>query len=257
MNTERIFFINRLIKEISGLNYVLLNYFFDDVEQIPTGMPIEILIDKDDYTTLLYVISSSGRISFLRTRYGMRSQVIEIRFADLSSVVLKIKAAIAASGSILMEANDILKTARIVKSSVRIPSAGFQFEYALLNSALKKSNIPQYQQEYFGEMNFEKRSQIFAHITAKYKFVIHLLDDLYPFHSRNYSKIKSAIHRNKKNSGVHFFIHKVQFFLQYMFTLFFARWKEISLTGQNARENSIKESLNMALHKNAVVKLSS
>lgn len=257
MNTERIFFLNRLIKEISGLNYVLLNYFYDEVEHIPASMPIEILVDKDDYTTLLYVISSARRIAFIRTKYGLRSQVIEIRFSDLSSVILKIKAAVTASGNVLIETNDILKTAQLVKSSVRIPSAGFQFEYVLLNSTLRKSDVPEYQQEYFAGMNFEKRSQIFAHITSKYKFVIHLLDDLYSFHFRHYRKIKSAIYHNNKNRGIHFFIHKVQYFFQYMFTLFFARWQEISLTEQGTNESSTKQSLNMALHKNAVVKLSS
>lgn len=256
MNTERTYFLEKIIKEISGLNYVFLNYFFDSPEQIPSDLPVEILIDKEDYTTLLYVISSSRRITLLRTKYGMASQIVEIHFADFSSVVLKIKAALTGNGNVLMNTEDVLKTSATLMSSVKVPSPGYQFEYSLLNSTLNKVNVPEYQQKYFAKMNFDERSQIFAHITSKYKFVIHLLDDLYLFQKRNYRKINSAVSKDKVNSGLRFLIHKVQFAFKFLYTLLFASWQEINLKEQTAKENIIKAELKSLLHRNAVVKIS-
>jgi hypothetical protein len=211
MTSARNKFIHFLIKECSGLNYVLLKYIYDDLSELPADEKLELLIDKDDYKTLLYVISSSKEIRNLKSKKEVGSQIIKINFTDHSSLVMKIKIELVRKGIVLMNSREVLKHSITNNDKIKIPGHCHQFEYILLSSIYNKKDVEEKFRKYFTGLNFEMRSKIFAHIRPKYNFILNVLDDLYVFSANNYRKIHIAIKSQKANKGWRYNFHKIIF----------------------------------------------
>lgn len=203
-NTCRNQFLTFLIKNCSGLNYALLKYIYDDITQLPESLPLVMLIDRDDYSALLYVISTAKNISKIKTKKSLHAQIITLKFSDYSFLVIKIKVSFQHQGVIYMNADDILLSVAPNKENIKTPAPSYQFEYILLSGMLNKMDMEDSYREYFGKMTFDVRSKIFAHIRQRYNLVLNVLDDLYSFNKNYYRKIRKTLNSEKQNSGWRF-----------------------------------------------------
>ena len=257
METARSRFLNYLSKESSGLDYVWLNYLDENIFSRPEREPLEILISKDDYTTLLYIISVEKEIDWLKTKQCLHSQIIKIYFKDLSSITLKIKVALMQQGKVIISAHDVLKSAVHNGGQIKIPSPALQFEYLLLKSMLNHKELLEKYRSYFSKLNFETRSKIFAHMVPKYKLSINLLDDLYEYSSGNSRKFRHVIDNKKRNSGFSFLKNQLQFIFYVTGGLLYHRWQQYGhMESAAARRTSFSQNLKNFLSKNAVIRIS-
>lgn len=253
--TARNKFLCFLIKECSGLNYAVLNYVYNDIKELPTEEPMEILIDKLDYSALLYIISSGKEISWITTKKSLASQIIDIKFNDNTNITLKIKSDIKRNGIILMNAEKVLRLAVINKGNIKTPAPHHLFEYILLDSVLHKKNIDEKYRLYFTSFNFEVRSKIFAHLRSKYNFVIHLLDDLYVLKKSNYQKVIHKVWAEKQNRGWRYAFHKMNFVSAYIATFLLNMWSLISTRRiQQQSDPALSHQLRTFWHKNTAVR---
>lgn len=220
MNSGRNRFLTFLTQNISGLNYVMLNYVYDDITQLPQTEPLEILIDKDDYKALLYVLSTAKEINRLKTKKSLQLQLVHIKFSDHSRLVIKIRVSLERKGIVFMNADEVISSSIVDKENIKLPAAMFQFEYLLLTSVLSKKEVEEKYRKHFSKMNFETRCKIFAHIRPRYNFVLNVLDDLYTFNNNYYRKIKKTIRSDKQNTGWRYAWHKLRFYVDYLIRVF-------------------------------------
>jgi hypothetical protein len=255
MTTARYRFINFLLKECSGLNYVLLKYIHDDIVEFASNEKLEILIDKEDYKTLLYVISSAREISRIQSRKNVSTQIINIKFSDHSSLDIKIKIDIERRGIILMNSRAILRSSSINKQNIKVPAPCFQFEYILLSAILNKTDVEDRFRNYFSNFSFETRSKIFAHIRPKYNFILNILDELYTFSDGNYHKIVNTIKAQKQNKGWRYTFHKIVFAYNYLGSTFVNGWQQFSERGSHSSNGrTASPELKDLLQRNALVR---
>ncbi|HKR07148.1 MAG TPA: hypothetical protein VJY62_21100 [Bacteroidia bacterium] len=256
MTTARYRFINFLLKECSGLNYVLLKYVYDDILQIPSDEKLEILIDKEDYKSLLYVISSAREIINIKSKRNVRSQIVNIKFSDHSSLEIKIKIDIERKGIILMNSKHVLRASIVNKQNIKIPAPCHQFEYILLSGILNRNDVEEKFRNYFRTFSFEERSRIFAHICPKYKFILNVLDELYIFSNNNYHKIVHAIETQKQNKGWRYTFHKFVFAYDYLISNFIRGWDHLNSKENNSPDQSNGASeLKNLLQRNALIRI--
>ncbi len=255
MTTSRHRFINFLLKECSGLNYVLLKYIYNDILQMPASEKLEILIDKEDYKPLLYVVSSAKEITSIKSKRNVSSQIISIKFSDHSSLDLKIKVDIERNGIVLMSSSEVLKRSIVTTNNIKIPASYHQFEYILLSGLLNKVDVEERFRNYFSNFSFDERSKIFAHICPKYKFILNVLDELYTFSDGNYSKIVEAIKTQKQNKGWRYSLHKAVFIYDYLITNFIKGWMQFNNNKQisSTQINGTNELKNL-LQRNALIR---
>lgn len=255
MATARYRFINFLLKECSGLNYVLLKYVYDDILQIPSDERLEILIEKEDYRSLLYVISSAKEITNIKSKRNVRSQIVNIKFSDHSSIEIKIKIDIERKGIFLMNSRQVLRASIVNKQNIKIPAPCYQFEHILLSGILNGKDVEEKFRNYFSNFNFEERSKIFAHICPKYKFVLNVLDELYLFNKNNFDKIESTIKAQKENRGWRYTFHKSVFVYDYLITTFMSGWDQLNKKENNSSDQgNVSSELKSLLQRNALVR---
>ena len=204
-------FLSFLMKECSGLNYVLLNYINDDITDFPVDEKLEMLIEKGDYRTLLYVISKGKEIIKFKHIKNLSSNGICIKFKDRSSLNLEIKTTIERKGAVLMSTEDVFRYSVRNTQNIKVPAPCHEFEYVLLNALLNKRDVSEKYKAYFSKYSFNVRSKIFAHITPKYHLVINVLDDLYSFQKNNYRKIKAGIKSHRHNKGSRLFFNRLRY----------------------------------------------
>ncbi|MEP7168860.1 MAG: hypothetical protein ABI855_05770 [Bacteroidota bacterium] len=255
MTTARHRFTAFLLKECSGLNYVLLKYIYDDILQIPSGEQLEILIDKEDYKSLLYVISSAREIISIKSKRNVRSQIVSIKFSDHSSLDLKLKIDIERNGIVLMSSKEVLKNARINKLNIKIPAPCHQFEFILLSGLLNKKDVDEKFRNYFSSLSFDERSKIFGHICPKYKFILNVLDELYIFSDNNYHKIVNAIKLQKQNKGWRYTFHKSAFVYDYLVSNFIRGWEQLNnKENEPSLQSEASHELKNLLQRNSLIR---
>lgn len=245
MHTDRNQFLVFLAKECSGLNYVFLNYTFNSIFDIHSSDKLELLIDKEDYASLLYVISSGKDISKIKTKKVLYAQVIDIKFTDHSSLSFQIKTTIERNGIVLMNSSEILKESVYNEQHIKTPSPRHLFEYIVIYNLLQKKNVEDKIVNFFNAFSKETRAKIFAHIVPKYNFVINVLDELYFFGRTNYRKAHSKIGLSKQNRGLNFFIHKISFSISFVKMSIMNTWEQllsqnVTVSGKKAVPNQIR-----------------
>lgn len=239
MNTCRNRFIFFLVKNSSGLNYVLLKDVYNDITNLPAEHHLEMLVDPDDYSALLHVISTAKEISTIKTRKSLHSQIISLHFTDQTTLVLKIKISLERNGIVYMNAHEVLASAIINNENIKTPGLPYLFEHIMLSAILNKQDVNEKYREYFAGLDFKTRSKIFAHIRPKYNLVIHLLDDLYIFNNKHYRKIKKAINTEQQNTGWRFASHKIIFSFTFIVRLLINLFEHLSLSSSQVVNNSI------------------
>jgi hypothetical protein len=254
MITSRHRFLNFLLKECSGLNYALLKYVYDDILQMPTSEKLEILIDKEDYKSLLYIISSGKGITSIRSKRNVSSQIISIKFSDHSSLDLKIKVDIERNGIVLMNSSEVLRHSVVTKQNIKTPAPYHQFEYILLSGLLNKIDVEERFRNYFSGFSFEERSKIFAYICPKYKFILNVLDELFPFSDDNYRKIAGTIKMQKQNRGWRYSFHKAAFVYDYVITGFMKGWMQFNNNQTSSAQINGTNELRNLLQRNALIR---
>lgn len=230
MNTQRTDFLSKFTGEISGLNYVLLNYSNRADAAWTRDRTFEILISREDYPSLLYILSNANHVKTIRTRSGFCEQLVEIKFKDHSRLLFKIKICIRKKGFILMSASEILEGAKQVNDRIKVPLPAHQFEYFLLKSTLDNKPFSAKAQEFIDKLSFEERAQIFAHIVPKYKVVINLLDDLIDHRQRYRHRIIATLRKSRHNKGIRFFINHFYSAYTYIRFRFFDRWQALRVS---------------------------
>ncbi len=221
-------FASFFFKEISGLNYVYLNHVGTDVTEIPTFSTIDLLVDREDYASLLYVITSFPHIRTIRTKKAFKTQYIQLRFADESVFSMKLLVALNRMGTKVMDAGAVLAGSRTTADGIRVPSAPHRFEYHFINAMISKEGLPEAFCHQVKGMSAEERTAIFGHLVSRYRFVIHLLDDLFSYQRKYRVRVKRTIRSEKPNRKI-FRMFRSLFVLSYWTRNLFGAWKEIHL----------------------------
>ncbi len=241
--TKRNQFLSFFIKECSGLNYVLPSYIYSELAHLPATEPLEILIDPEDWSSMLYVISNGKAIRALRTSRTLYAQKIKITFSDSTSLILMVMTKIERNGMVLMKANQVLESAVQLPDAIKVPVPCHQFEYILFKSLLIKRDMEEKYRSYFKDFDAKVRRDVFSHIIPKYKFVINLIEDLFYYDKKFYRKINYTLAVQKENRGWRFLLHETFFFSSLLFVAILnsGSWISdkfrISISGKPVTEN--------------------
>ncbi|MFI5218778.1 MAG: hypothetical protein ACHQNT_04755 [Bacteroidia bacterium] len=228
-----------MVKNCSGLNYVLLKDIYDDITELPQEHQLEMLVDPDDYSALLHVISTGKDISTIKTKKSLHSQIISLHFTDHSSLILKIKISFERNGIVFMNAGEVLASATVNSENIKIPALPYLFEHIILLAILNKKDVNEKYREYFARLDFKSRSKIFAHIRPKYNLIIHLLDDLYIFNGKHYRNIKKTINTEQQNTGWRYAIHKIIFSFIFITHTLINFYEHLSSSNSQSVNNSM------------------
>jgi hypothetical protein len=216
-------------KEISGLNYAYLNYADEDIATLPSGTTAELLIDKEDYAALLYVITSFPKIRSIRTKKSYKTQHIQLRFPDQSVFSIRLMVAVMRMGRKLMDSSEILASARPTPDGLRIPAAPHRFEYFFQKAILSKKDMPPAFCALLETMPANERSAIFGHMVSRYRFIIYVLDDLFAYQRKNRLKAHRAIVSEKANRRIFRIARSCVFMYHVLRNTLLGSWKEIVL----------------------------
>ncbi len=227
MNTDRILFVQFFFREISGLNYAYLNYIDDDRSFFSAHTSAELLIDRDDYDSLVYVLTSFPKIKYLRIKKDFSCEFLELQFSDNTRYLIKLSIELFYKGYHLLSSREALNNIKKSPEGIRYLSEAHRFEYFFLKSMLGRQDVPEEYRSVFGSMNMQDRSRIFAHIIPRYRFVIHVLDELFSYQSRYLLKVISALRKNKMNRGIRFAFHRIQYFMFRLRHRIFKSWSRL------------------------------
>ncbi len=225
-------FLTHLQQHIAECNYVLLDFLPSHIRKRHAHYHLDLLVSKSHYNDLLSVLSVAESLNFLRTRMRQHSQEIELVFTDLSHLSISLRTDLHFGNLTYADVTQVFCSSR-TEHGFKVPSLAHTFEYHLLKSLAEKNDFPNAYNHYFSSCSFEERSQIFASIVPKYKFVINLLDDLMHYKSKNFRLVKQSLEKMKTNTGIHL-LERWRYPLSgWMMTLFFGRWNYFYQSGSN------------------------
>ncbi len=222
-------FAAHFFKEISGLNYVYLNCPCERALEAQGDEQAELLLNKEDYGALLYVITSFPRIRSIRTRKEFRAQYIQITFSDQSRFALKLMVEVMRAGKKLMEAPEVLASGGLTPEGIRTPGEGFRFEYLMLNSLFARRDMPAAYCQWVKALSDKERTAVFGHVVSKYRFVIHLLDDLFIYDARYRFRVRRILRVQSYNKRFFRTINTARFLFFRIVNLLAGSWKRIDL----------------------------
>jgi hypothetical protein len=216
-------FLIRLQQNIAEYRYVLLDFLPAHIKKRHAHYHLDLLVSKEQYNTLLSVLSGAESLHFLRTRMHRHTQEIELVFKDLSHLSILLHTGLHFGNLSFVQPEEVFACSQF-RYGFKVPSLSHAFEYHLLKSLHEKKDFPQGYSEYFSHCTFEERSSIFASIVPKYKFVINKLDDLMHYKPKNWRQIKKSLQKMKLNKGFYWFKRQVYPVSGWISTLLFGRW---------------------------------
>jgi len=222
-------FTAHFFKEISGLNYVYLNCPGENALEALGDEQAELLLNKEDYGALLYVITSFPHIRSIRTRKEFRSQYIQLTFSDQSRFALKLMVEVMRAGKKLMEAPEVLASGGLTPEGIRTPGEGFRFEYLMLNALFARRDMPAAYCQWVKALSDKERTAVFGHVVSKYRFVIHLLDDLFIHDARHRFRVRRILRTQSYNKRIFRTFNTARFLFFRIVNLLTGSWKRIDL----------------------------
>ncbi|MFN8154942.1 MAG: hypothetical protein U0Y08_11685 [Bacteroidia bacterium] len=210
MNQRRRY-IEYYFREISGLRYALLKFTHESVADIPESSDIDMLIDQNARREFLEIIGKGPDIKRIHLSKKSFATYVSLLFNDGSYLEIDLLFRFDRKGILYLDPQEILDHAIDLPGGIKTASVYHNFEYVLLFYLLNSASVPQRYRDYFSTFTFEQRSEIFTHITGRYKVNINVLDELYDFQSRFTAKIRSYVHHRKANRNIQLLFHKLRY----------------------------------------------
>lgn len=245
---QRNAYLNYFFKAIKPLRYALLKFVSNSIDDIPETSDIDLLIDGDERAQFIHAVQKGPNIERIHLHRKSYANYISIFFLDGSYLEIDLIHRFDRKGIIFMNTADVLNAAIEQNNGLKIASDQHNFEYILLFYQLNHAPVPAKYRDYFALFNFEQRTAIFAHITAKYKVNINVLDELYEYGSRFTKKIVEIVHQSNSNFIFNRAINKVRYLFDVMGDMLYHRGIIITFSGvDGAGKSTMIEEVKSAL----------
>jgi hypothetical protein len=185
-------------------------------------------VDREDYASLLYVITSFPHIRTIRTKKTYKVQHIQLHFSDDSVFPVRLAVALNRVGRKLMDAREVLTASVTTGDGIRVPSAPHRFDYFFQRAMLDKTDMPESFCREVREMPEAERSVVFGYLVTRYRFVIHTLNDLFAYQRKYRLRVNRTLKAEKPNRKIIRYFRSTVVFYYWLSNLFGA-WKEIHL----------------------------
>ena len=204
-------YIDYFFREISGHRYALLKFTHTNVADIPEGSDIDMVIAQDERRAILDIIGKGPDISRIHLSKKSFATYVSLLFNDGSYLEIDLLFRFDRKGILYMNPEEILDHSIDLPGGIKAAAHHHNFEYILLFYLLNGASVPQRYRDYFSTFSFEQRSEIFLHITGRYKVNINVLDELYDIQSRFTKKIISFVHNRAENKHLFLLTHKMRY----------------------------------------------
>lgn len=204
-------YIDYFFREISGHRYALLKFTHTNVADIPEGSDIDMVIAQDERRAILDIIGKGPDISRIHLSKKSFATYVSLLFNDGSYLEIDLLFRFDRKGILYMNPEEILDHSIDLPGGIKAAAHHHNFEYILLFYLLNGASVPQRYRDYFATFSFEQRSEIFLHITGRYKVNINVLDELYDVQSRFTKKIISFVHNRAENKHLFLLTHKMRY----------------------------------------------
>ncbi len=204
-------YIDYFFREISGHRYALLKFTHTDVADIPEGSDIDMVIAQDERRAILDIIGKGPDISRIHLSKKSFATYVSLLFNDGSYLEIDLLFRFDRKGILYLNPEEILDHSIDLPGGIKAAAHHHNFEYILLFYLLNGASVPQRYRDYFSTFSFEQRSEIFLHITGRYKVNINVLDELYDIQSRFTKKIISFVHNRAENKHLFLLTHKMRY----------------------------------------------
>ena len=204
-------YIDYFFREISGHRYALLKFTHTNVADIPEGSDIDMVIAQDERRAILDIIGKGPDISRIHLSKKSFATYVSLLFNDGSYLEIDLLFRFDRKGILYLNPEEILDHSIDLPGGIKAAAHHHNFEYILLFYLLNGASVPQRYRDYFSTFSFEQRSEIFLHITGRYKVNINVLDELYDVQSRFTKKIISFVHNRAENKHLFLLTHKMRY----------------------------------------------
>lgn len=209
--SQRHGYINYWFRAIAPLPYALLKFMHSTATEIPDRSDIDMLVAPDQRRAFLDLIGKGPDIKRIHLSKKSYATYVSLLFNDGSYLEIDLIFRFDRKGIVYLDPEEILVAAEELPSGLKVASRHHNFEYILLFYLLNGASVPARYRDYFSSFTPKERSEIFAHITGRYKININILDDLYPVNSRFTKKIIGQIHQRPVNQGVSRLRHRIRY----------------------------------------------
>ena len=210
MNQRRRY-IDYFFREISGHRYALLKFTQTSADEIPETSDIDMVIAQESRREILDIIGKGPDICRIHLSKKSFATYVSLLFNDGTYLEIDLLFRFDRKGILYLEPEEILDFAIDLPGGLKAASHHHNFEYILLFYLLNGASVPQRYRDYFSTFTFEQRSEIFLHITARYKVNINVLDELYDVNTRFSKKIVAYVHSRNTNKHLFLCLHKLRY----------------------------------------------
>lgn len=246
--SQRHGYINYLFRAIAPFPYALLKFMHSKPAEIPDRSDIDMLVAQDQRRAFLDLIGKGPEIKRIHLSEKSYATYVSLLFHDNSYLEIDLIFRFDRKGIIYLDPEEVLLSAEELPSGLKVASKHHNFEYTLLFNLLNGASVPERYCHYFSSFTPEQRSEIFAHITSRYKININVLDDLYPVHSRFTKKIIAQIHQRSVNQGIARLQHRMHYLRDALHSALHQRGITITFSGvDGAGKSTVIEEVRQSL----------
>lgn len=246
--TQRTQFIGSFFRKHARRRYALLKHIWPAVAELPESSDLDILVREKDIPEYIQSIREDQTVRHVHVHNKSFVCFCSVLFYDGSYLELDLIHRFDRKGTVYLNANEVLRNSVITQEGISICSEKHTFEYVILFHLLNHSSVPQKYREYFADLGFEKRSEIFGHMCEKYNLHINQLDDLYQHSSRHVHKLKEKIRSVAYNKGIKKIGHRLNYFMDVVRDAFKSRGTVITFSGvDGAGKTTVLEEISRTL----------
>lgn len=209
--TQRNQFLREFFVFAQSRRYAVLKMIWDTVEEIPESSDVDLLIDKDDRREYFMFCADHPLVMHSHIQKKSFIHFITLLFRDGTYLELDLLFRFDRKGITYLDAEEMLEHDTRDHNGIRVLSHSRSFEYIILFYMLNDAPVPEKYREWFAQLSFEQRSEIFGYICGKYKINLNTLDELYKPPTRFRQKIHSFIYSLPQNRTYLRLVHSIRY----------------------------------------------
>ncbi|MCC6384778.1 MAG: hypothetical protein LC117_10970 [Bacteroidia bacterium] len=195
-------FLNTFKQQTIDIKYAVLNYSVSSVNGDSINN-LDILIVQPELNRLVKFFSRAEGLDYFRIRSRKFQYDIELVFRDHSEMKIMTKSNLQFNTVCITTPYTVIESVTC-KDGFKVPSLPYLFEYHLLDSITRQSDLSQTCVNLVSCCSAEERAQVFSYIVSKYRFVINTLDDLFHYKAKNAKAVMNYYSQQKGNMLLRF-----------------------------------------------------
>lgn len=229
---NRVTFIEKFFIFIRNLDYAVLKYTENNLNEINFTSDIDIAIKKSDFANILEFIRSADIIEKYHIYKNSFMYTITFYFKDGSFLSLDLIYKFIRKDLEYIKINKLLESKEINHENISIPNIEYQFLYIYFFYIINKSNIENKYREYLSNLSIYEKNRILEFMESNYDLKFAGIENSFFYNQNIYTKIMTKL--NEENN----LIDKLFNNTNYLFDLFKNRKKSIFINIFSKNDNT-------------------